>query len=87
VQELLDHFQVTAAEVPVVIWRGQVVLRNPTNRQIAECLGFNEAIDQTQIRNLIVRQNPIRLVFSITSSGRPPLVTMMREPSGSEIEC
>src|SRR5262245_62117987 len=41
VQELLDHFHVTAADVPVVICRGEVVLRNPTNQQIAECLGFN----------------------------------------------
>ena len=33
--------------MPVVICRGEVVLRNPTNRQIAECLGFNDAIDHT----------------------------------------
>ena len=30
---------------PVLICRGDVVLRNPTNRQIADCLGFNDAID------------------------------------------
>ena len=48
VQELLDRFHLTPADVPVVICRGEVVLRNPTNQQIAQCLGFNEAIDQTQ---------------------------------------
>ena len=41
VQDLLDRFHVTAADVPVVICRGDVVLRNPTNQQIADCLGFN----------------------------------------------
>ena len=47
VQALLDHFGVKLADVPVAICAGQV-LRNPTNREIADCLGFNEAIDQAQ---------------------------------------
>src|SRR5581483_2813557 len=45
VQELLDRFHVAAAEIPVVICRGDLVLRNPSNQQIANCLGFNETID------------------------------------------
>ncbi len=39
---------------PVVICRGQAALRNPSNREIAECLGFNESIDPTQIRDLVI---------------------------------
>ncbi|MFL6323393.1 MAG: FAD-dependent oxidoreductase [Nitrososphaeraceae archaeon] len=54
VQNLLDSFQVSASEIPVLICRGQVVLRNPGNQQIADCLGFNESIDQTQVRDLVV---------------------------------
>src|SRR5215831_10606598 len=42
VQKLLDAFKISANEIPVVIYRGQVVLRNPSNQQIAYCLGFNE---------------------------------------------
>src|SRR5215813_320773 len=34
IQDLLDRFHVTAADVPVLICRGEVVLKNPTNRQI-----------------------------------------------------
>src|ERR1041384_6302905 len=49
VQNLMDSFQVSASEIPVLICRGQLVLRNPTNQQIADCLGFNETIDQTQV--------------------------------------
>jgi thioredoxin reductase (NADPH) len=30
------------------------VLRNPNNQEIADCLGFNESIDQTQVRDLII---------------------------------
>jgi thioredoxin reductase (NADPH) len=53
-EEMLDRFQVTAADVPVLICRGTTVLRNPSNEQIADCLGFNEAIDRIHIRDLIV---------------------------------
>src|SRR5919199_1505268 len=54
VQNLLDSSQISASEIPVLICRGQVVLRNPANQQIADCLGFNESIDQTQMRDLVV---------------------------------
>ncbi len=53
-QVLLDRFNVTAADVPVLICRGDAVLRNPSNRQIAECLGFNEAIDQMHVRDVVI---------------------------------
>ncbi|MGA9910334.1 MAG: FAD-dependent oxidoreductase, partial [Nitrososphaeraceae archaeon] len=54
VQNLLDSFQIVASDVPVLICRGQVVLRNPGNQEIADCLGFNESIDQAQVRDLVV---------------------------------
>ena len=54
VQKLLDSFQVSASEIPVLICRGQAVLRNPSNQQIANCLGFNESVDQTKVRDLVV---------------------------------
>src|SRR5262249_45785119 len=42
------------ADVPVLICRGDAVMRNPTNLQIADCLGFNEAIDQTRVSDLVI---------------------------------
>jgi thioredoxin reductase (NADPH) len=54
VQNLLDGFHVSASEIPVVICRGETVLRNPTNQEVADCLGFNETIDQTQVRDLVI---------------------------------
>jgi thioredoxin reductase (NADPH) len=53
-QEMLDRFQVTAGDVPVLICRGQSVLKNPSNQQIANCLGFNDAIDRTHVRDIVV---------------------------------
>src|SRR5215469_15886216 len=54
VQKLLDTLKISASEIPVLICRGQVVLRNPSNQEIADCLGFNESVDQTKVRDLVV---------------------------------
>ena len=85
VQALLDRFQVTVADVPVVICRGAVVLRNPTNGQIADCLGFNEAIDPTQVRDLvIVGAGPSGLSAAVysASEGLDVLVLETNAPGG-----
>ena len=54
VQNLLESFQVSASQIPVLICRGQIALRNPSNQEIADCLGFNESIDHTHVRDLII---------------------------------
>ena len=54
VQELLDRFHVGRADVPVADLPRRAVLRNPTNQQIADCLGFNDAIEPTQVRDLVI---------------------------------
>ena len=85
VEALLDHFKVSAADVPVVICRGEVVLRNPTNRQIAECLGFNEAVDQTTVRDVvIVGAGPSGLAAAVyaASEGLDVLVVETNAPGG-----
>jgi thioredoxin reductase (NADPH) len=85
VQELLDRFQVTVADVPVLICRGDVVLRNPSNEQIADCLGFNATIDETQIRDVvIVGAGPAGLAAAVyaASEGLDVLVIETRAPGG-----
>jgi thioredoxin reductase (NADPH) len=85
VQDLLDRFHVSSADVPVLICRGEVVLRNPTNQQIADCLGFNEAIDQTQLRDvIIVGAGPAGLAAAVyaASEGLDVLVLETDAPGG-----
>ncbi len=85
VQELLDRFHVTAADIPVVITCGEVVLRNPTNQQIADALGFNDAIDQTHVRDLvIVGAGPSGLAAAVygASEGLDVLVVESTAPGG-----
>jgi thioredoxin reductase (NADPH) len=85
VQDLLDRFNVSAADVPVLICRGETVLRSPTNQQIADCLGFNEGIDQTQIRDVvIVGAGPAGLAAAVyaASEGLDVLVLETNSPGG-----
>jgi thioredoxin reductase (NADPH) len=85
VQQLLDRFRVGLADIPVVICRGQVVLRNPSNREIADCLGFNEAIDQTHVRDLvIIGAGPSGLAAAVygASEGLDVLVLESNAPGG-----
>ncbi len=53
-QAMLDQFQVKAGDVPVVICRGTLVLRNPTIQQVADCLGLNPKIDRTAVCDLVI---------------------------------
>jgi thioredoxin reductase (NADPH) len=85
VQDLLDRFHVAAADIPVLICRGDVVLRNPSNQQIAECLGFNEGIDQSHARDVvIVGAGPAGLAAAVygASEGLDVLVIESNSPGG-----
>jgi len=84
-QELLDRFHVSAADVPVLICRGDAVLRNPSNQRIAECLGFNPAIDPEQLHDVvIVGAGPAGLSAAVygASEGLDVLVFEANVPGG-----
>jgi len=84
-QTLLDRFDISPADVPVLICHGDVVLRNPSNQQIAECLGFNEAIDQTQVHDVvIIGAGPAGLAAAVyaASEGLDVLMIESHAPGG-----
>jgi thioredoxin reductase (NADPH) len=84
-QDLLDRFHVSAADVPVLICGGAAPLRNPSNQQIAACLGFNDAIDQTHLRDLvIIGAGPAGLAAAVygASEGLDVLVLEANVPGG-----
>jgi thioredoxin reductase (NADPH) len=84
-QAVLDQFQVTVADIPVVIGCGQAALRNPTNSQIADSLGFNEDIEQNRVSDLvIVGGGPAGLAAAVygASEGLDVLVLESNVPGG-----
>jgi thioredoxin reductase (NADPH) len=85
VEDLLNRFGVDGGELPVLICRGGTVLKHPRNQDIAECLGFNERIDHTQQRDVvIVGAGPAGLASAVyaASEGLDALVIEASSPGG-----
>ena len=85
VQGLLDRFHVRVEDVPIVICHNDHMLRNPTNQQLAACIGFNDAIDTAQLRDLvIVGAGPAGLAAAVygASEGLDVLVIEGSAPGG-----
>ena len=85
VEGLLQQFHIALADVPVLICRGTIILRNPSNQEIADCLGFNAAIDVTKPRDLvIVGAGPAGLGAAVyaASEGLDVLVLETTAPGG-----
>jgi thioredoxin reductase (NADPH) len=51
---LLERFHVPDDDVPVVICRGQDVLRNPSNFEVATCLGLNPQVEDSRVHDLLI---------------------------------
>jgi len=84
-QELLDRFQVRLDEIPVVICQAHGVLRNPSIQKLADCIGFNSAIDEIQVRDLIiVGAGPSGLAVAVyaASEGLNVLLIEAASPGG-----
>jgi thioredoxin reductase (NADPH) len=85
VAEMLDRFHVAYEDVPVLIVRGEAVLRNPPIAEIADALGFNETIDSSHLRDLvIVGAGPSGLAAAVygASEGLDVLVLENSAPGG-----
>jgi thioredoxin reductase (NADPH) len=82
---ILEHFHVRVDEIPVVICRGKDPMRNPSVEQLAECLGFNAAIDTGAVRDLVVvGAGPAGLAAAVygASEGLDVLVLETHAPGG-----
>lgn len=85
VQDLLDRFQIAISDLPVLICRRSLVLRNPSNQEVAKCLGFNEGIDREHVRDMIVvGAGPAGLAAAVygASEGLDVLVVESNAPGG-----
>jgi thioredoxin reductase (NADPH) len=85
VRALLDRFHVKREDVPVVVCRGSVVLKNPSNEEVAACLGMNQRINDDRLRDVIVvGAGPAGLAAGVyaASEGLDVLVLETGTPGG-----
>jgi thioredoxin reductase (NADPH) len=85
VQVMLDRFKIDISDVPVLICQGSTILRNPTNSEIAACLGFNDAIEHATLRDMVVvGAGPAGLAAAVfgASEGLDVLVIEANAPGG-----
>ncbi len=84
-QALLDRFRISVAEIPIVICNGKAVLRNPSALELADCLGLNDNVKNSLLRDLIiVGGGPAGLAAAVyaASEGLAPLVIESHAPGG-----
>jgi thioredoxin reductase (NADPH) len=85
VQPLLDRFHVSVNDIPIVICRGDKVVKNPTNEQLADALQMNPQIDRKTVRDLVViGAGPAGLAAAVyaASEGLNVLVLETAAPGG-----
>jgi thioredoxin reductase (NADPH) len=85
IQVVLDQFSVQITDIPVLICRGQLVLRNPSNAETAACFGLNVGIDEAGIFDIVVvGAGPAGLAAAVygASEGLSVLVVESNAPGG-----
>jgi thioredoxin reductase (NADPH) len=85
VQALLDRFGLGVSDVPVVICRYERVLKNPSNEELAECVGLKIALDPKAVRDLvIIGAGPAGLASAVygASEGLDVLMLESNAPGG-----
>ena len=84
VQELLKQFGLGEADTPVVAWGRKPLLRNPSNRELAEALGLRRLLQQGTYDLVVVGAGPAGLAAAVygASEGLRTLVLERSGPGG-----
>jgi thioredoxin reductase (NADPH) len=84
-QALLDQFNVTVDDTPIVACQERGMVRNPSNQELADRLGFNATIETQAVRDLvIVGAGPSGLAAGVyaASEGLDVLLLESEAPGG-----
>jgi thioredoxin reductase (NADPH) len=84
VQELLAQFGFGESDTPVVAWGTKLLLRNPSDRAIAEALGLRQPLEQTVYDLVVVGAGPAGLAAAVygASEGLKTIVLESTAPGG-----
>ena len=84
VGQLLQQFGVTEADTPIVACARMLLLRNPSNRELAEEIGIRRPVEQTVYDLAIVGSGPAGLAAAVygASEGLRTIVLERTAPGG-----
>ncbi len=85
VQVMLDELGVARTDIPVLVCRGERVLRDPSNAEVAACLGFNLALQAEVVHDVVIcGAGPSGLAAAVygASEGLDVLVLEAGAPGG-----
>ena len=84
VQQLLKQFGLGEADTPVVAWGSRPLLRNPSNRELADTLGLRRPLEKGVYDLVVVGAGPAGLAAAVygASEGLRTLVLERSGPGG-----
>ena len=84
VAQVLQQFGVSEADTPVVACAHRLMLRNPSNRELAEAIGIRRPVEQTVYDFAIVGSGPAGLAAAVygASEGLSTIVLEHTAPGG-----
>jgi thioredoxin reductase (NADPH) len=84
VGQLLQHFGLTEADTPVVALGDLLLLRNPSNRELADAIGIHQPLERTVYDLVVVGAGPAGLAAAVygASEGLRTLLVERTAPGG-----
>jgi len=85
VQAMFDQFHVGIDDIPILICRGERVLKQPTDAEVADCLDLNPAIEPSRVFDVVVcGAGPAGLAAAVyaASEGLDVMIVEAGSPGG-----